>query len=199
MINQLTGTVAAKRERYAVINVGGVGFRLYLLPGALSALVVNETKLVTFFTYLAVREDALDLYGFQTEAELDLFELLISVSGIGPKGALAILSLAPPGTLTRAIAGGDINYLTKISGIGRKRAEKIILELKDKVSASPTDARDLKATMGNEVDALEALRALGYSGTEAREALKKVTESKLDKTELTTSTLLKAALKFLSR
>ena len=171
MINQLTGTVAAKRDRYAVIKVSGVGFRLYLLPETLSTLVVSETKLVTFFTYLAVREDALDLYGFQTEAELDLFELLISVSGIGPKGALAILSLAPPSTLTRAIAGGDINYLTKISGIGRKRAEKIILELKDKFSGEveiPGGATE------HDSDILDALLSLGYTQKEAREMVQKI-------------------------
>ena len=119
-----------------------------------------------------VREDAFDLYGFLTENEHDLFVLLIGVSGIGPRSALGILSLESTEKLLSAISQGDIGYLTKVSGVGKKSAEKIILELRDKVSNF--DFTSLDTERRGDEDVLEALKTLGYRTDEAREALRKV-------------------------
>jgi Holliday junction DNA helicase RuvA len=109
------------------------------------------------------------LYGFLDRQELEFFEMLINVSGIGPKGALSILSVASIETLKKAIGTGDTIYLTKISGIGKKTAEKIVIELRDKIEVDKTGT-----SLQGELDALEALKSLGYSQNEAREALKKI-------------------------
>ena len=119
-----------------------------------------------------VREDALDLYGFQNQTELEFFEMLISVSGIGPKGALGILNVAPVDHLKEAIAMGDTAALTKVSGIGSKSAQKIILELRDKLGGHESETGG--TMLGDERDAIEGLVALGYAERSAREALKKV-------------------------
>ena len=168
MIGSLKGVVSFVGAGYALIDVGGVGYKVRV-PGA-SLSVFQSGAGVSVFTYLAVRENALDLYGFRSRAELEFFEMLLSVSGIGPKSALAILSLAPADTLKRAIAGGDATYLTKISGIGKKTAEKIVVELKDKLGGAQGAAGIL---VGADTEALEALEALGYSLRDAREAVGK--------------------------
>ena len=129
----------------------------------------------------------MDLYGFLDRQELEFFEMLINVSGIGPKGALSILGIASIETLRKAISTGDTAYLTKVSGIGRKTAEKIVIELRDKMGEAKTGT-----SLQGELDALEALRSLGYSQSEAREALKKV----LPNTD--TNTKIREALKMLS-
>ena len=113
-----------------------------------------------------MREDVLDLYGFLDHRELEFFEMLISVSGIGPKGALSILGITSIETLRKAISTGDTSYLTKVSGIGKKTAEKIIIELRDKIGEEKGGS-----SLQGELDALEALKSLGYSQNEAREAL----------------------------
>lgn len=137
-----------------------------------------------------IREDAFDLYGFLDRQELEFFEMLINVSGIGPKGALVILGVAPIETLKRAIGTGDTSYLTKISGIGRKTAEKIVLELRDKISDKVKNIES-GTSLQEELDVLEALKSLGYSQNEARGALKKVPQ------EANTNTKIKEALKIL--
>jgi Holliday junction DNA helicase RuvA len=129
----------------------------------------------------------LDLYGFLDLEELDFFEMLINVSGIGPKGALGILGIASIETLKRAIGTGDISYLTKISGIGKKTAEKIVIELRDKMKETGTGI-----SLQGELDALEALKSLGYSQSEAREALKYISP------DTATNTKIREALKILS-
>jgi Holliday junction DNA helicase RuvA len=133
-----------------------------------------------------VREDALDLYGFLNREELEFFEMLINVSGIGPRSALAILGIASIETLRKAIGTGDTSYLTKISGIGRKTAEKIVIELRDKMGKELGGG-----SLQVELDALEALKSLGYSQNEARETLKKVSPN------TNTNTKIKEALKIL--
>ena len=192
MINRLTGQVREKREKYAVVETAGLGYRLFLLSAALNQLTIG-TSPVTFYTHLAVREDALDLYGFLRPNELDCFELLISVSGIGPRGAQAILGLARPEDSLPAIAAGDANYLTKVSGIGRKRAEKIVLELREKVGNLPGGVDDMRQASGD-TEAIEALQALGYSATEARDALRLVPVEVMEMKER-----LRAALRRLGR
>jgi Holliday junction DNA helicase RuvA len=176
MIGHLTGKIIHSDLKFVILDVAGVGYKINTnRPGAevAGALRGSPAEVVSFWTYLAVRENALDLYGFQTHEELNFFELLISVSGIGPKSALGILSLASLSNLRRAISTGDTGHLTKVSGIGKKAAEKIVLELKDKIDS--VGGGDTNAEfLSGDIDALEALKSLGYSERESREALKKV-------------------------
>lgn len=169
MIGQLTGVVSAVRVGFLIVNVGGVGYKVFGTRELLLSL--KPEKEATLWTHLAVRESILDLYGFATEEELKIFELLLTVSGIGPKSALAILDIASVETLRSAIAAGNATYLTKVSGIGRKTAEKIVLELREKVGASLEGSA---ASLHGDEEALEAMKALGYSQAEARDALRKV-------------------------
>lgn len=170
MIARLKGIASFIGGNFAVLETNGVGYKVFTTADTLR-LLGKETE-TTLWIHTAVRENALDLYGFRERSELEFFEMLITISGIGPKSALGIISVAPVDTLRRAISSGDTSYLTKVSGIGRKIAEKIVVELRDKLG-----------TMGNgvagtplreETDALSALEALGYSAREAREALKTV-------------------------
>ena len=171
MINFLEGEIVFKGERFVVLKDGGVGYKVFLPVVALTQARIGErTKL---WTHLHVREDAMELYGFLHYAELEFFELLIGISGIGPRSALGVLALAPVDTLKRAIAAGDTSYLTKVSGIGRKTAEKIVLELKEKLGFGKMwvgGTEDLQ----HDADVLEALVALGYTATQARDALGKL-------------------------
>ncbi len=171
MISRISGPVLSLTEKYAVIRAGGLGYKVFCSPDTLGALA--EGAEADLHTYLAVREDALDLYGFLSADEEGFFELLISVSGVGPKSALSILGIAGADALRMAIGTGDTGYLTKVSGIGRKTAEKIVLELRDKFRAH-ADMHETPGALRAETDAVEALKALGYSQAEARDALKQV-------------------------
>lgn len=187
MISFLSGTVSEKAARHAIIDVGGVGYRVFMTEDTLRQLKVGARAKLR--THHAVREDTEELFGFIEEDDLKLFELLLGVPGIGPKTALNILNVATPATLRRSIQSGETAYLTKISGIGRKTADKIILELREKLGASE-EGEGLK----EEIDALEVLKSLGYSPSEARGALKAV-----PKETTGTSDRVKAALKLLGR
>ncbi len=170
MIAKLTGTLDSRTTRFAVLDVGGVGYKVFVSEETLKTLPTIAGAALSLWTHLAVRENALDLYGFAAREELEFFELLLGVSGIGPKSALAILSLAPPETLARAIGASDSSYLTRVSGIGKKSAEKIIIELRDKIGTLELGGESL----AEEGEAIEALQALGYTLREARAALKRV-------------------------
>ncbi|MDQ3077009.1 MAG: Holliday junction branch migration protein RuvA [bacterium] len=170
MISHLTGKIIHADTRFFIIDVNGVGYKIFTTAGVLEKQL-PET--VSFWTYLAVREDALDLYGFPTKDEMDFFELLLTVNGIGPKTALGILNVANPATIRKAVATEDPSYLTKVSGIGKKNAEKIVLELKSKLTGWEAIEGE-EAHTAYESDALEALKSLGYSERDARDALKKV-------------------------
>ena len=191
MISKLRGQISYIDDKYIILDVSGVGYKVSLTSTDLAELGHNDQTLkeTALWTYLSVKDDALDLYGFIDKSELGFFELLISISGIGPKKALGILSVAPVETLKKALRSRDTSYLTQVSGIGQKNAEKIILELKDKF-------KGLSGEMGSEVsgdvDALEALKSLGFGEREAREALKKVVGAK------DTGEKVKKALKLLS-
>lgn len=169
MIGYIEGSVKAIRPAHLILLAGGVGYKVAVLKEILAR--TQEGAPLSLWVHTAVREDALDLYGFIHEDELRFFELLLTVSGIGPKSALAILDIASVETLQSAIASGNAGYLTNVSGIGKKTAQKIVLELKDKVSADATSSAG--ALKGDE-EALEAMRSLGYSAAEARDALRKV-------------------------
>lgn len=187
MISRIEGKIVKIGDKYVVIDIGGLGYKVYTTNEILSSSSLDETKILQ--THLVVREDAQDLYGFPNEEELDFFELLLGVSGIGPRSALSIMNITTVDSLKKAIATGDTAYLTKVSGIGRKTAEKIVIELRDKLSAHTKDAGSLRG----ESDAIEALRSLGYSLEEARDALRKVTTDSED-----TGIKVKEALKILS-
>ena len=189
MIGYLTGEIKAIRSGFVILSVGGVGYKVFATREMLAKC--ESGKDASLWTHLAVRENALDLYGFGGEEELRLFELLLSVSGIGPKSALAILDIAAVETLRSAISAGNASYLTKVSGIGKKTAEKIVLELREKVGISSDGSA--RALTGDE-EALEAMRSLGYSQSEAREALRKV-PNEIEKS----GERLRAALKIVSR
>lgn len=169
MIGYLEGTVRSSTLGSAIVQVGGVGYKVALTKETVAHFIAGSP--IALFTHLAVREDALDLYGFEEEDELRFFELLISVSGIGPKSALAILDIADTETLRAAIHAGNAAYLTTVSGIGKKTAEKIVLELRDKVGAGLAGS---SAALAGDAEALEAMKSLGYSAAEARDALRKV-------------------------
>lgn len=169
MISYLRGKVVDKNLRYCILDVNGLGYKVFVTEETLRDLKNGQNT--SFWTHLAVRENSLDIYGFTDKDALGLFELLINISGIGPKTALGVISVANPKTLHRAVSSGDLAYLTKVSGIGRKLAEKIILELREKLSGFDDDNnKDLRG----ETDALEALRSLGYTERESRDVLKKI-------------------------
>lgn len=169
MLSVVSGAVELKGERFVVINAGPVAYRVFATAATLRK-VPEKGQEIKLWTHLYQREDTQELYGFLSFAELEFFETLIQVPGIGPKGGLAILGVASLDTLKRAIASGDTSYLTRVSGIGRKTAEKVVLELREKLAGKGVSAADLPQ-LRDEADALEALVTLGYTAAEARQAL----------------------------
>lgn len=188
MIGYIEGKVLATIKDALLINVGGVGYIVHTPNSLFVRATIDST--IGLYTHLAVREDALDLYGFESQGEVALFQQFIGISGIGPKSGLSIMNLADEHTLRTAIAAGDTAYLTRVSGIGKKIAEKVVLELKDKMTVSG-DSSPLAREDG---DVLQALEALGYGRNEAREALKLISKDAKG-----TNERLKEALKILGR
>ena len=174
MIAYLEGKIIYATDKFIIINTGNVGYKVSITED--TSLSCKENTNISLFIYTAVRENSIDLYGFKTTEELSFFELLLNVSGIGPKSALSTLSVAPLNILRRAIATGDTSYLNKVSGIGKKTAEKIIIELRDKLKDYKEDGNN-QGSLRQESDLLEALKSLGYNQNEARDALKKVSPS----------------------
>ncbi len=172
MIARLSGIVESISKDSIVVRVGGIGFRLHASAAARSALggVGQPAEL---FTHLHVRENELSLYGFASEEELALFDLLLSVSGVGPRVAMAVLASGPPDTLRAAIANEQANVLTRVPGVGTRTAKAIILHLKDKMGPGLAPA---PATYMTDADAelIGALTGLGYSVVEAQTALASV-------------------------
>jgi Holliday junction DNA helicase RuvA len=197
MIATLRGNITELGSRYAVVDIRGIGYKVFITDDTAHTLKIGNE--MTFWTHLAVREDAQDLYGFLSRKERDFFQLLITVSGIGPKSALNILSLVSSDTLSGAIRTGSVSHLVKVSGIGKKTAEKIVLELKDKLGGfTGGESGEMSAGMSSDMDAIEALKALGYEADDAREALKKIVAPKKGDKEMNTGAKVKAALKELS-
>jgi holliday junction DNA helicase RuvA len=189
MIAQLEGKIAGIRGNTVILMVGGVGYQVAVSAYTLGKLAGRDQVLLHIHTH--VREDMLALFGFLDEEELGMFLLLISVSGIGPKMGLSILSVADVKTIRLAIVNKDPNILTRVSGVGKRTAEKLIVELQNKVTAVAGD-EDGDASASQ--DALEALTSLGYSVTQAREALKSVPADVVD-----VSTRIRGALKNLGK
>jgi len=171
MIARIEGTIIYKTDKFLVVDVNGVGYKVFTTIDTANATEQGSTG--SFWTYTAVRENSLDLYGFATIDEMSFFELLLDVSGIGPKSALGILAVASIDTLKKAIATGDTSYLNKVSGIGRKTAEKIVIELRDKLQAHKGEDGS-PSTLRGDSDVVEALKSLGYSQNDARDALKEI-------------------------
>jgi Holliday junction DNA helicase RuvA len=171
MIAKITGKIAFFRDNYVVVDVTGVGYKVFVTDFAMGKIAGKKD--IKLYTHTYVREDTLSLYGFLTLDELEMFELLISISGIGPKAGIGILSIAEPKTIRAAVVSGDSSILTRVSGVGKKTAERVILELKNRITELPGGEYKTAAA---DSDAIEALTSLGYSISQAREALKSVPE-----------------------
>ena len=168
MISYLEGKILDKNEKFFVVDVSGVGYRIFSHSGILEKIPENGQN-VKIWTHLYVREDAMDLYGFLNKEELEFFEILISISGIGPRSALGILEVAPVSSLKQAIVSEDETFFTKVSGIGRKTAQRLILELKSKLAK--TVVLEKGGSFKEMGDAFEALVALGYRQSDVRRIL----------------------------
>lgn len=171
MIYGLRGKLTRKEGRYVVLRVGGVDFQVAVSLGTAERLPAAGEEL-ELFTYFHLKEGGVELYGFLNEAERQFFEALISVSGVGPRSALSILGVAPAEQLAATIAKGEVELLQKSSGIGRKTAERIVLELKDKVGRRGDEG--IVGITEADSDILEALMSLGYRKDKAQEAVKKI-------------------------
>ncbi len=168
MIGSIKGSVKYKGLGFVIVDVSGVGYKVFVIPTLLVSLKSGETLELLVHTH--VREDQISLFGFQHLEEQEFFDQLIGVSGIGPKSALGIMSLASVAMLKSAIVSEDPSVFTKVSGIGRKTAERVIVELKEKIK----EAEGAKPVAREHSEALDALLALGYNQQQAREALKNV-------------------------
>ena len=177
MLYSVRGKLIAIESNAAVVECGGVGYMCQTTMNTLKAVKLNTE--VTLYTYLNVREDAVDLFGFATKAELETFKNLISVSGVGPKAGLAVLSELSPEQVAMAIASDDLKTITRAQGIGKKIAQRIVLELKDKLAkAAKEDSsfarvaqNSVNVSTGNVPKAIEALGVLGYSPSDVSPVL----------------------------
>jgi Holliday junction DNA helicase RuvA len=199
MIAQLRGTLADKRPNQILVDVGGVGYLVHIPVSTFYALGDLHSN-VTLLIHTQVREDAIALYGFLSSREKHLFELLISASGVGPVLALKILSGMSVDDLVPAIRSGDLVRLTRIPGVGRKTAERMVVELRDKLAAmeSPEVARQPLATTGAAADVISALLNLGYEQHAAEQAVERTGKDGGAKSSESFETLLRAALQQLS-
>lgn len=169
MFGHISGTVFDIKPSKVIVKSGGIGFVIHSTLSFIERLRTGTEA--SFWTHTAVRETSIDLYGFETEEELRIFELLISVSGVGPKSALAILGVAGVARIQEAVGTNDTSALTKISGIGRKTAEKIVLELNGKITWSGKVGEKINT---EDVDVFEALQSLGYREKDIQEAIKNI-------------------------
>jgi Holliday junction DNA helicase RuvA len=192
MIATLEGILEYRGNDSIIINVGGIGFRVYVSGSTLSQLGTVKGK-VSLHTHLQVREDNISLYGFATSEELALFKNLISVSGVGPKVALALLSTLNPEQLVMSITSGDIDLISQTPGIGKKSASRLVVELKGKLEKEWKEVA-LPLAPGS-VDVIAALTGLGYSLTEATKAISKLPDSE----ELSLEDKIKMALQQMAR
>lgn len=165
MIGSLRGTVIDRAVQHVLLEVGGVGYRVGVTPGVLALTKTGESLFL--YVHEVIREDAHDLYGFLTQEDLQMFLQLLSVSGVGPKVANTILSIGTPDTVRKAVMSGDVETLTSVPGVGKKTAQKIVLELRGKLA-------DEDVVAGSDGEVVSALQSLGYSIADARKALSTV-------------------------
>ena len=194
MIASLEGTIQSLGEQHVVLVVNGVGYRVFATPSTSSTATVGAS--IALYTHLYVRENALELYGFVRPEELATFGILISVSGVGPKTALGILSITSPEQLRSAVVSGNVGLLTKVSGIGKKTAERLMVELKDTFTADAKrhGGQTAPTIYEGDIEVIEALEQLGYSLSDARKAVEGLPKDLTD-----TEGRLKAALRQLGR
>lgn len=188
MISCLKGAIKLKENDFAIVVVNDIGYKVFIAERDLLKLRIGDTA--EFFTYHYIREDDARLYGFVSRRDQEMFELLFSVTGIGPKSAMGILNAAATDSIAAAIGQSDTSLLTKVSGVGKKTAERVILELAGKVEKFGAEAKSVEGLS----DAIEGLMSLGYSRGQALEALKNVPENIIDPAEK-----IKLALKSLGK
>lgn len=196
MISYIRGKLEAKNIDSVIIDVGGIGYKINMSTNSMDRLGETGTE-VKVYTYMRVREDDVSLYGFCSNEELKMFEQLLGVSGVGAKSALSILANISPSSFALAIITGDINTLKGLPGIGAKSAQRMILELKDKMKtqeAIETEVTSVQSTIKNDKakDAIEALQVLGYSRRDIELVM-----SKINTTELSVEEIIKQGLKYL--
>lgn len=199
MISYIKGTLEIKAKDYIVVDVGGIGYKIFMSETAINELEKGTEAKV--FTYMRVREDDISLYGFLNNEELVTFELLISVGGVGAKSAITILSNITPSKFALAVITNDVNTLKKLPGIGAKTAARIILELKDKMKTEQSIEENKNEEIKEAIvldnkanDAVEALCVLGYTRKDVEKAL-----SNIDTNKLTVEEIIKQGLKYLGR
>lgn len=200
MFAYIKGNLEEKSNNYVVIDVGGIGYKIFMSNQALEN--IGETgKIVKVHTYYYVREDNISLYGFLTKEELTMFELLLQVSGVGAKSAIVMLSNITPSVFALAVITEDITKLTKIPGVGAKTAKRIVLELKDKLKAMEQESVQSEEKNDTVIDnnenteeAISALQILGYNKKEIEKEL-----SKFDLSEMSTEDIIKLGLKYLGK
>lgn len=203
MISYIKGILAEKLEDSVIVEAGGIGYRIYIPVSVLSELP-RSGEIVKIYTYFSVREDSVNLYGFLSRQDLEMFRQLIGVNGVGPKSALGILSALNPDVLRLAVISGDAKAISKAPGVGSKTAQRIILDLKDKIKAEDilSVGEDMEPAENTEIsgvgeigkEAADALTALGYSSSEAAGAVRKVSITET----MTAEDVLKAALRHLA-
>ncbi len=197
MFSYIKGNLEVKNLNYVVIDVNGIGFKIFMSESAIQSLEETGNN-VKIYTHMNVKEDDISLYGFITSEELRMFELLIGVSGVGAKSAISMLSSITPSKFALAVISNDVKTLTKIPGIGPKSAQRIILELKDKLKteeAIQTDNIELKTSIveNNKLEeAVQALKVLGYTRQEIESVL-----AKIEVNTLTVEDIIRKALSFL--
>ncbi|MBU4338748.1 Holliday junction branch migration protein RuvA [Patescibacteria group bacterium] len=177
MISYIKGTIKVKEEGFVIVVTSDIGYKIFTIERDVAGL--NAGDMAEFFTYHYVREDDARLYGFAARQDQQMFEMLFSVTGIGPKSAMGILNMATVDSIKSAIAKSDISLLTKVSGVGKKTAERVILELSSKMKIFGEVTRETEGLS----DALEALMSLGYSRAHAFGALEKVPDDIVDPAE----------------
>ena len=197
MLAYIKGSLEMKMTDYVVIDVGGLGYKVYMTTTDMDNLG-KIGDIVKVYTYYRVREDDVSIFGFNTNEQLRMFELLLSVSGVGAKTALSMVAVTEPSEFAIAVISEDVSYLTKIPGIGAKSAQRIILELKDKMKKENTaiEAKNIKVQINNNKveEAIAALQVLGYNKKEIEKVF-----ATMDKTNMTTEELIKKGLNALGR
>ena len=188
MIYFLHGQIEKKYENYAIINVAGIGFKVFFSQTSIKELPVNEA--VKIFIHTHIKQDSLDLYGFNNELELQLFNKLTSVSSVGPKSAISILGVAKPDQVIAAIQKSEASLLARASGIGKKTAERIVVELRDKMVMPQEKRESTLSLMESDIEIEETLMALGYKKQHAKDIV-----AKIDKNLASFKDRLKDALK----
>ncbi len=191
MIRFLQGTVLDKDKNSITLLCGQIGYRIFLLPKLLDQIKPNQQ--LELYIYLRHKDEAMDLYGFKNKEDLEFFELLLTISGVGPKSALGILEVASLTQIKKAILRDDASILYKVSGVGKKTAERIVVELKNKLDSLPVIEKEITLT-DDETEIFDALKNLGYQEKDIRQALKQIPANITD-----TQQKIKTALKFLSR